>query len=77
MSTTIADLRTRRANTWEQAKAFLDERRNTDTGCLSAEDDQMYARMEADIDTLTNEIARAERARESLYETVDALLKRP
>lgn len=62
MSTTIADLRTRRANTWEQAKAFLDERRNTDTGCLSAEDDQMYARMEADIDTLTNEIARAERA---------------
>lgn len=62
MSTTISDLRTRRANTWEQAKAFLDERRNTETGCLSAEDDQMYARMEADIDTLTNEIARAERA---------------
>ena len=62
MSTTIADLRTRRANTWEQAKSFLDERRNTETGCLSAEDDQMYARMEADIDTLTNEIARAERA---------------
>lgn len=62
MTTTIADLRTRRANTWEQAKAFLDERRDTETGCLSAEDDQMYARMEADIDTLTNEIARAERA---------------
>ena len=62
MSTTIADLRTRRANTWEQAKAFLDERRDTETGCLSVEDDQVYARMEADIDTLTNEIARAERA---------------
>ncbi|MEW6903258.1 phage major capsid protein [Trueperella pyogenes] len=62
MSTTIADLRTRRANTWEQAKAFLNERRNTETGCLSAEDDQVYARMEADIDALTNEIARAERA---------------
>ena len=62
MSMTIADLRTRRATTWEQAKAFLDERRDTDTGCLSAEDDATYARMEADIDTLTNEIARAERA---------------
>ena len=63
MSTmTISDLRTRRADTWEKAKAFLDERRDTTTGCLSAEDDQTYARMEADIDKLTNEIARAERA---------------
>lgn len=63
MSTmTISDLRTRRADTWEKAKAFLDERRDTTTGCLSVEDDQTYARMEADIDKLTNEIARAERA---------------
>lgn len=63
MSTmTISDLRTHRADTWEKAKAFLDERRDTTTGCLSAEDDQTYARMEADIDKLTNEIARAERA---------------
>ncbi|MEF3323134.1 hypothetical protein PV375_05510 [Gulosibacter sp. GYB002] len=51
MSTmTISDLRTRRADTWEKAKAFLDERRDTTTGCLSAEDDQTYARMEADIE---------------------------
>lgn len=63
MSTmTISDLRTRRAATWEAAKAFLDERRDTATGCLSAEDDQAYARMEAEIDKLTNEIARSERA---------------
>lgn len=63
MSTmTISDLRTKRAETWEKAKAFLDERRDSTTGCLSAEDDQTYARMEADIDKLTNEIARAERA---------------
>lgn len=63
MSTmTISDLRTRRAETWEKAKAFLDERRDTDTGCLSAEDDQTYARMEADIERLTAEIARSERA---------------
>ena len=59
---TISDLRIRRADTWEKAKAFLDERRDTTTGCLSAEDDQTYARMEADSDKLTNEIARAERA---------------
>lgn len=63
MSTmTISDLRTKRAETWEKAKAFLDERRDTTTGCLSAEDDQTYARMESEIDKLTNEIARAERA---------------
>lgn len=63
MSTmTISDLRTRRAETWEKAKAFLDERRDLETGCLSAEDDQTYARMETEIDKLTNEIARAERA---------------
>lgn len=63
MSTmTISDLRTKRAETWEKAKAFLDERRDLETGCLSAEDDQTYARMETEIDKLTNEIARAERA---------------
>ena len=62
MSLTVTDLRTRRAETWEKAKAFLDERRDTESGCLSAEDDTAYARMEAEIDTLTNEIARAERA---------------
>jgi HK97 family phage major capsid protein len=59
---TISDLRTRRAETWEKAKAFLDDRRDTDTGYLSAEDDAQYARMEADIDQLTSEIARLERA---------------
>ena len=62
MSLTTTDLRTRRAETWEKAKAFLDERRDADSGCLSAEDDAAYSRMEAEIDTLTNEIARAERA---------------
>lgn len=62
MSLTATDLRTRRAETWEKAKAFLDERRDAETGCLSAEDDQTYARMETEIDQLTNEIARTERA---------------
>lgn len=63
MSTvTISDLRARRAEAWQKAKAFLDERRDTESGCLSAEDDQTYARMEADIERLTAEIARSERA---------------
>ena len=60
--TTIADLRTRRLETWEKAKAFLDERRDSESGCLSSEDDQTYARMEAEIDQFTQEISRMERA---------------
>lgn len=61
-SMTVSDLRTKRSDVWERAKAFLDERRDTTTGCLSAEDDQAYAKMEAEIDRLSNEIARSERA---------------
>ncbi|MDU2985023.1 MAG: phage major capsid protein, partial [Actinomyces sp.] len=60
--TTITDLYARRAETWNRAKAFLNERRNTETGCLSAEDDAAYAKMEAEIEALSNEIARSERA---------------
>lgn len=60
--TTVNDLYDRRAETWNRAKAFLDERRNSETGCLSAEDDVTYARMEAEIEALSNEIARSERA---------------
>lgn len=60
--TTVTDLYARRAETWNKAKAFLDERRNSETGCLSTEDDAVYAKMEADIEALSNEIARSERA---------------
>ena len=60
--TTVTDLYARRAETWNKAKAFLDERRNFETGCLSAEDDAAYAKMEAEIEALSNEIARSERA---------------
>lgn len=61
-SLTISDLRAKRSETWEAAKAFLDERRDSTTGCLSAEDDAKYAKMEAGIDRLANEISRLERA---------------
>ena len=59
---TITDLYARRAETWNRAKAFLDEHRNSETGCLNAEDDATYAKMEAEIEALSHEIARSERA---------------
>lgn len=56
----INDMRAQRAKTWEQAKAFLDSRRN-DKGILSAEDTTTYERMEAEIVDLGHEIERQER----------------
>lgn len=60
--TTVNDLYDRRTETWNRAKAFLDEHRNTETGCLNAEDDATYAKMEAELEALSHEIARCERA---------------
>ncbi|WP_422482391.1 phage major capsid protein [Pleomorphochaeta sp. DL1XJH-081] len=56
----INDMRATRAKTWEQAKAFLDAKRN-DKGILSAEDRATYERMEAEIVDLGHEIERQER----------------
>ena len=56
----INDMRAQRAKTWEQAKAFLDSRRN-DKGILGAEDRATYERMEAEIVDLGAEIERQER----------------
>ena len=56
----INDMRAQRAKTWEQAKAFLDSRRN-DKGILSAEDTTTYERMEEEIVDLGHEIERQER----------------
>ncbi|MCD4549166.1 phage major capsid protein [Schaalia sp. lx-260] len=71
-TTMINDLRTRRAETWEKAKAFLTERQSANNGILTAEDDEAYARMEAEIEAFGREIARAERAAE-----LDAQLSKP
>lgn len=59
---TAATLFDRRATLWEQAKAFLDERRSANNGLLTAEDEQTYSRMEAELENLTKEIGRTERA---------------
>jgi len=56
----INDMRATRAKTWEQAKAFLDSRRN-DKGILGAEDTTTYERMEQEIVDLGHEIERQER----------------
>ncbi len=56
----INDMRAQRAKAWEQAKAFLDAKRN-DKGILGAEDTATYERMEKEIVDLGREIERQER----------------
>ena len=56
----ILELREKRANLWDNTKAFLDSRRN-DKGMLSAEDTATYESMEADVVNLGKEIDRLER----------------
>ena len=68
---TIIELRNKRAQKLAAAKAFLESNRNED-GFLSEEDDAVYARMEAEITNLGNEIARMER-----LEQMDAQLSKP
>ena len=57
---TILEMRKKRSETWEKAKAFLDSHRN-ESGILSAEDTQTYERMEKEIVDLGHEIDRQER----------------
>ena len=57
---TITELREKRAKLWNAMEGFLDTHR-TENGVLSAEDDATYAKMETDLDALTNEIKRMER----------------
>ena len=68
---TIIELRNKRAQKLAAAKAFLDSNRNAD-GFLSVEDDATYTKLEAEITSLGNEIARMER-----LETLDAELSKP
>jgi HK97 family phage major capsid protein len=56
----ILELREKRAQAWETAKAFLDSKRGSD-GLISAEDTAVYEKMEADVVNLGREIDRLER----------------
>ena len=68
---TINELITKRANLWENAKAFLDEHTDKD-GRLSAEDAAAYDKMEADVLAFGKNIERLER-----QERLDAKLSQP
>ena len=54
------ELRKKRAQLWEGAKAFLDSHQDKD-GKLSAEDAAAYDKMEADVVALGKDIERMER----------------
>ena len=56
----ILSLREKRANLWNETKAFLDSHRGED-GLVSAEDNATYEKMEADVVALGKEIERLER----------------
>lgn len=56
----ILELREKRAQVWEAAKAFLDTKRD-DSGQISVEDAAIYDKMEADVVNLGKEIERLER----------------
>ena len=67
----VMELRKKRAQLWEGAKAFLDSHENKD-GQLSAEDAAAYDKMEADVVALGKEIERLER-----QAAIDAELAKP
>ena len=76
----ILALREKRANLWNQTKAFLDSHRGDD-GMVSAEDNATYEKMEADVVALGKEIERLERQaaidREMDQPTAAPLVSRP
>lgn len=57
---TILELREKRSKLWNNAKAFLDSKRNSD-GLISSEDAAIYDKMEADVVNLGKEIDRLEK----------------
>ena len=56
----LMEMREKRLQSWNAAKAFLDSHRGTD-GTLSAEDDAIFNKMMDDVDKLGKEIVRLER----------------
>ena len=68
---TILELREKRKNIWESAKAFLDTVRD-ENGLVSAENTERYEKMENDVVQLGKEIERLER-----QQAMDAILSKP
>ena len=59
----VAEMREKRGQVWDKAKAFLDEHRD-ESGMLSAEDTAAYEAMEREVVDLGHAIEREERAAE-------------
>lgn len=76
----IHDMRRKRGEIWDRAKAFLGEHQD-ENGMLSAEDTAQYERMEQEVVDLGHAIERAERAdaleREMNAPTATPLASRP
>ena len=76
----IAEMRQKRGELWDKAKAFLNEHAD-ENGMMSAEDTAAYERMEQEIDNFGAAIDRQERAerleRELNAPTIEALTSRP
>lgn len=68
---TIQELREKRSEIWDEAKKFLDSRRN-DSGLLSEDDAETYDDMESKIVAYNKEIERLER-----HEKLNAELGKP
>ena len=68
---TILDLRNKRANLWEQTKAFLEEHRDGN-GLVAADAVETYNQMVANVQALGNEIERMENQMQ-----LDAQLSKP
>ena len=69
----IQDMRIKRGEIWDQAKAFLDAHQD-ENGVMSAEDTQTYEKMEQDVVDLGHAIDRLERAEQMDREmNVDAV----
>ena len=56
----LMEMRDKRVQSWNAAKAFLESHRGED-GTLSAEDDAIFNKMMDDVDKLGREIARMEK----------------
>lgn len=72
---TLIELVNKRKAVLEAMDKFLDTRKN-EKGCLSKEDDAIYADMEKEFDSLTNEIGRAQR-REAMEKEMDKPVNSP
>ena len=57
----ILEMRQKRAEVWDKARAFLDEHTN-ENGVMSTEDSQQYERMEQEVVDLGHTIDRMEHA---------------